>query len=77
MEDPKQAWVINTRKMGKTTKSASNVMEAPKQASMTNMKKTAKSLAKEPKHTNLVPPPRALPVRHPSQSPPGVLVFIT
>lgn len=37
MEDPKQAWMTNTRKMGKTTKSASNVIEDTKQASMNNM----------------------------------------
>jgi alpha-galactosidase/6-phospho-beta-glucosidase family protein len=40
MEDPKQAWVTNTRKLVKTTKSASNVMEA----STTNMVPTPSNL---------------------------------
>lgn len=60
----KQSEVTNTRNTGKTTKSAPNVTEAPKQAPLPKTMKTATHVkSSQPKPNDLVTTP------HPNQSP--------
>ena len=59
IDDPAQSEVTNTQNTDKTTKSAPNVTEAPKRATVTKSKLTAKRVkSSQPKTNDLLNPPQ-------------------